>query len=208
MRRKQRIFYFSSTWVLLSPDARIFGHRLLRGYGAFQAREGIRGWTDDYTNLLQIVNDRLRRYHLPERVPAVSGAAPDRENHFALVRRIGCGMGRGAAVFSARPARRLCVFARIDSLRKTQGADVRSCRAALSKLSFAAYPALAFLETVRSRRSDDAHPVAAGRYRRPAVFSAFLHQSAASSLVRAPQRHGHAVPAFRALEFRIDAGTD
>ncbi|HLH37846.1 MAG TPA: hypothetical protein VKX39_01760 [Bryobacteraceae bacterium] len=55
MRRKQRIFYFSSTWVLLSPDARIFGHRLLRGYGAFQAREGIRGWTDDYTNLLQIV---------------------------------------------------------------------------------------------------------------------------------------------------------
>ena len=48
-------FYSSSTWVLLSPDARIFDHRVLRGYGALQTRDGILGWTDDYSNLLQIL---------------------------------------------------------------------------------------------------------------------------------------------------------
>lgn len=48
-------YYSPSTWVLLSPDARVFEHRDLRGYSLIRARPGIRAWTDDYSNLLQIL---------------------------------------------------------------------------------------------------------------------------------------------------------
>jgi SAM-dependent methyltransferase len=48
-------YYSPSTWVLLSPDAKTFEQRDLRGFDSIRARDGIRGWTDDYSNLLQIL---------------------------------------------------------------------------------------------------------------------------------------------------------
>ena len=49
-------YYSSSTWVLLSRSAQLFEHPNLRSAAVrIQLRPGFRAWTDDYSNILQIL---------------------------------------------------------------------------------------------------------------------------------------------------------
>ena len=49
-------YYSSSTWVLLSRSAQLFEHPNLRTAAVrIQSRPGFRAWTDDYSNILQIL---------------------------------------------------------------------------------------------------------------------------------------------------------
>jgi hypothetical protein len=47
---------YGSTWILVSGDARFFGRPALKeAGGTLAAREGVRPWTDDYSNLFRIL---------------------------------------------------------------------------------------------------------------------------------------------------------
>jgi spermidine synthase len=50
-------YYVSNTWVLLSKSPAIFGHPNFQdaSTSALQARNGFRAWTDDYSNIIQIL---------------------------------------------------------------------------------------------------------------------------------------------------------
>jgi hypothetical protein len=47
----------SSDWVLVSDDAAIFSQSFFKAHGIepAQVRKGLRPWTDDYSNLFQIL---------------------------------------------------------------------------------------------------------------------------------------------------------
>lgn len=47
----------SSDWVLVSGDAEVFNRNFFKGHGIETAplRAGLRPWTDDYSNLFQIL---------------------------------------------------------------------------------------------------------------------------------------------------------
>ncbi len=66
----------------------------------------------------------VRRDHISECLPAVSGAAADREVHPAVVRRIGSGVERGASVFSTGAAGRVSLRALPDPVRESVAAGV------------------------------------------------------------------------------------
>jgi hypothetical protein len=50
-------YYVSNTWILLSKSPAIFGHSNFQDANtyALQPRKGFRGWTDDYSNIIQIL---------------------------------------------------------------------------------------------------------------------------------------------------------
>ena len=50
-------YYVSNTWVLLTKAPAIFSHPNFQDaqISVLQARQGFRGWTDDYSNIIQIL---------------------------------------------------------------------------------------------------------------------------------------------------------
>ena len=51
-------FYVSNTWILLSKSPAIFADPEFQGSPtstALQPRKGFRAWTDDYSNIIQIL---------------------------------------------------------------------------------------------------------------------------------------------------------
>jgi hypothetical protein len=50
-------YYSSSDWVLVSADASVFSQSFFKDYGVEPAkvRPNLRPWTDDYSNLFQIL---------------------------------------------------------------------------------------------------------------------------------------------------------
>ena len=109
-----------STWVLLSRILRYSNTRISRTNTSQQTQTQT-GLSRLDRRLQQYHPDPskmtpLRRHHFPERLPAVSGAAADRQDHSAVVRRIGRGVERRDAVFPACAAGRIRVRARLHPL--------------------------------------------------------------------------------------------
>ena len=48
-------YYSSSDWILISSDRTIFGDQLFKGSTLAKTKPGLRPWTDDYSNLIQIL---------------------------------------------------------------------------------------------------------------------------------------------------------
>jgi hypothetical protein len=48
-------YYSSSDWILISSDRTIFGDQLFNGSTLAKTKPGLRPWTDDYSNLIQIL---------------------------------------------------------------------------------------------------------------------------------------------------------
>src|SRR5207302_1211115 len=69
------------------------------------------------------IDASLRLYDFPERLPALSGTTPYRQDDPAVVRRLGRGVDRLRAVLPASAAARLPVLALVDSVFEAESAD-------------------------------------------------------------------------------------
>src|SRR5580698_5508295 len=98
-------------------------------------------------------NDSLRLHYFSERVPAVPGAAVDRQDHTAVVRRVGRGVECGDAVLSTGAAGRLRIRALRHPPPESQSPVDGSRGLAGRELRAAADSPFAALETERSWRS-------------------------------------------------------
>src|SRR5271154_406910 len=122
-------------------------------------------------------DDTLRSHHFSQRLPAVSSAAVDRENHSAVVWRIGGRVERGHAVLPTGTAGRVWVRPFPDPKAKGARTNGGPRGIAAGKLRAVADSSVAVVETAGSGGSDAAHPAAVGRDHRAAVFSAVVDQS-------------------------------
>jgi hypothetical protein len=53
----EQSYYTASSWILMSPDPAIFGHKLFHGseVSKLQPKPGFRPWTDDFSNIIRIL---------------------------------------------------------------------------------------------------------------------------------------------------------
>ncbi len=149
-------------------------------------------------------HDPLRRHDFPERLPALSGAAPYRQDDPSVVRRERRGVDDLHALFPGAASRRLCLFARLRPVADT-GAAPPSHRAPRARRGDSASRREHRLEARRRRRPDVADTGAPRDERRAALFRALHHGSPGAGLVRALARRRRALSPVCALQSGLDA---
>ena len=148
----------------------------------------------------------LRLHNFPERISAFRRAADDRQNHPAVVRRIGRGMEHLPAVFPSRVTCRLLLCRPLHALAETEAAGYAAYRSDGLQSGAASRPAVADLEAVPRGRSLSAHFAAAHCNHRAALLIALHHQPVTPSLVRGGETRRDSVSTVRAVELRFAAG--
>jgi uncharacterized protein YqfA (UPF0365 family) len=143
---------------------------------------------------------------LPKRFSPLSDPTDDRQDHPAVVRRIGGGVDHLHAVLPVRSAGRLRLFALV---RQPVGAHPASCasrRAAGCQPTVAPGGSRRRVETGRRGKSHAANPGDAHAERGPAVHPAVHNEPTAAGLVRADPAGGISLASFRAVEPCLYAG--
>ena len=179
------------------PPVGRFGCPRAPGFSGHGPADPVKSWFADAS---------LRSHHLPECFPAVPGAADDRQDDSALVRRRSGGVDSLPAVLPNRAAAWLRLLARHCRAAESAPAVDSALGPAGAMPAVFADRAERGLEARRLRRARVAHSRPAWRDGGAAVLPALHHRSADPGLVCSGQTGSHAVSPVCALEPRLDAG--
>ena len=160
-----------------------------------------------HSNLKTVLRHAVaRRNDIPKRLPAVPGPARHCQADPAVVRRRGSGVGDLPGLLPVGAAVRLCLF-RLDdaAAHPAQAGLAAHCAARREPSDDSDHPRGALEARRRWRGTLAADTGPARRHDRPAIFPAFDHEPSGASLVLAELPACRAVPAVRAVEFRIAA---
>src|SRR5581483_8507397 len=147
----------------------------------------------------------VRHHRLSLGVPALPSPAAGREDHPAVVRRIGRRVDRVHAVLPGAAAPRLLLRARRDTLADVAAAEDRPLAAARRGARRDAALGERGVEAARGRGPDAAHPGTARRDDRPSLSGPLDDGAAGAGVVRARAARRLALSPVRAVEPGIHA---
>ena len=149
-------------------------------------------------------HDSLRTDNRGERLPVVSGSAGHRQDHSAVVRRLGGRVDRVHAVLSDGAAAGVSLCPCAGALSQTANANAGSRGPAAGERAGASGVPQRIVETIERRRAHAADSGIAGDDGGAPLFSAVHHRAAATGVVLQAVPRRHALPVIRALECRLD----